>query len=306
MQDVVGQRDDHDIPADYAGHQDGVRYAERQDHWLAAQVTEPFLHVGRINRQRSSGLRDFGIFPAYQRLRRRVRGFGIFARVLAVITRRYIAAAHAIEAIGGDEVREPIDQQNSCDAHVVVEKSDEGAGEEHTALYADEHGSVRAGDLARRHHFLYQRVYVGPVNRGAGSGEQRHRVEMPDVQVSAPGDVGGGQHRKAAREIEQHAEVAAIHAVNQYTAKKRNDEAGERYDDDLPTPRYRRVRGRHDVPAHADEIHPAAKQRNEHRREKIADPALLPQQRPVNSVCDSGGHRAYQFTISRRLVTQQR
>ena len=29
-------------------------------------------------------------------------------------------------------------------------------------------------------------------------------------------------------------------------------------------------------------------------------PALLPEQRPINPVCDCGGHRAYQFTISSR------
>src|SRR5579863_5526514 len=66
------------------------------------------------------------------------------------------------------------------------------------------------------------------------------------------------------------------------------------------------MRGRHDVPAHPDEIHSAAEQRNEHRREKIAEPPLLPEQRPVNLVCNSGGHRAYQFTISRRSTEPPR
>ena len=92
-----------------------------------------------------------------------------------------------------------------------------------------------AGELAGGDDFLHQRVDVGPVDRGACAGEERHQIEVPDVQVAAPGDIGNSQYGKATQKIEQHAEVTAVHAVDEYATEKRNDEAGERDDDDLPT-----------------------------------------------------------------------
>src|SRR5208283_6095661 len=152
----------------------------------------------------------------------------------------------------GDEVGESVDEENSGDAHVVVEKAHERAGEQHAALHANEYGSVGAGELAGRHHFLDQRVHVGPVNRGARAGDQGHEVEVPDLQVAVPCDVGNAQDREAAREIKQHAEVTAVDAVNQDAAEKRNYQARQRDHDHLPTYGHCGVRGRHDVPAHAD------------------------------------------------------
>jgi len=85
------------------------------------------------------------------------------------------------------------------------------------------------------------------------------------LQVAAQGDVGGASPQ-AAREIDHHAEVAAIPSVNHNTAKDGTTRPGAD-DDDLPNspppssawPTYYQL---------TDEIHPAAKQRNEHRREK--------------------------------------
>src|SRR5215469_12425342 len=121
--------------------------------------------------------------------------------------------------------------------------------------------------------------------------------------MTAPGDVGNGQYRETAREVEQNTEITTVHAINQHATEEGHDEAGQGDDDDLPAYGNRRMRGRHDVPAHADKVHAAAEQRDKHRRKEIAEAALLPEQRPVNPVDARRGHGAYQFTIpSRRLA----
>ena len=64
------------------------------------------------------------------------------------------------------------------------------------------------------------------------------------------------------------------------------------------------MRGGHDVPAHADEVHAAAEQGNEHRSEEITEAALLPEQGPIDLGNGSGGHGALQFTIGALLVRE--
>ncbi len=87
---------------------------------------------------------------------------------------RDVTFAQKEQAIGGDEVGEAVDEENSGDADVIVDEADEGAGEEHAALHADQHGGVGSGELAWRNDFLHQCVDVGPIHRGAGAGDQRH------------------------------------------------------------------------------------------------------------------------------------
>ncbi len=113
------------------------------------------------------------------------------------------------------------------------------------------------------------------------------------MQVAAPGDVGDGQDGEAAREIEQDAEVAAIDAVDQHAADEGDDQAGQSYDDDLPAYGDGGVCGGHDVPAHADEVHAAAEERDEHGGEEEAEGALLREQFPIDTGCRRGGHQTF-------------
>jgi hypothetical protein len=79
-----------------------------------------------------------------------------------------------------------------------------------------------AGELARRNHFLHERVDGGPVHRGTGAGDQRHRVEVPELKISAPCDVSGREDEEAAGNVEANAKIAAVEAVNEHAAEKRN------------------------------------------------------------------------------------
>src|SRR5262249_1371474 len=115
---------------------------------------------------------------------------------------------------GGDEISQAVDQQDAGDAHVVIEEADKGAGEQHAALHADQHGGVGTGELAGRHDFLDERVDVGPVDGRAGAGQKCHQVQVPDLQVAAPCHVGDAQNGQASGQTEQHAEVTAIHAID--------------------------------------------------------------------------------------------
>src|SRR5277367_2627827 len=101
-----------------------------------------------------------------------------------MIARRDVAAPDAVKTKRGDEIRETVDDENACDSGAVIEKADEGTGDEHAALHADENGGVGAGELARRNHFLHESVDGGPVHRGAGASDQRHRVEVPELKIS--------------------------------------------------------------------------------------------------------------------------
>ena len=124
--------------------------------------------------------------------------------------------------------------------------------------------------------FLHQRVDGGPIHGGGDAGDQRHGVEMPELEVAVPGDVGGGQNGDATHEIESDAEIAAVETVDEYAADERDEQARQGDDDDLQADFHGGMRGGHDVPAHAGEVHAAAEKGDEHGGEEIAEAALRP------------------------------
>src|SRR6266436_5579495 len=111
--------------------------------------------------------------------------------------------------------------------------------------------------------------------------------------MAVPGDVGGGEDEKAASEVEQHAEIAPVNAIDEYPAEERNEKSRQGHDDHLAADLHRRVRGRHDVPTDAREVHPAAEERNEHGEKEKAEAALGPDQLPVHRMCCGSCHGAY-------------
>src|SRR5712672_4625303 len=118
---------------------------------------------------------------------------------------------------------------------------------------------------------------------------------MPELDVSMPCDVCGRQDGDAARQVQQHSEIAAIQTVNEDSAKKGNEQTGQRYYDYLEADFYCGMSGGEDVPTHRYEVHAAAEQRDEHGQEEIAEAALGPDDFPVDA--RSGGcgacHRTY-------------
>src|SRR6202040_1231777 len=98
------------------------------------------------------------------------------------------------------------------------------------------------------------------------------------------------QYRYAARQIEGYAKVAAVEAIDQNAADKRNDQARQSNHNYLQADFYGGMRCGHDVPAHTGKIHAAAKKRNKHGGEEIAEAALRPDERPVHAVGDGCSH----------------
>src|SRR5260370_40598442 len=120
---------------------------------------------------------------------------------------------------------------------------------------------------------------------------------MPELQMAAPGDIRGRQDEEPAYEIEQHAKVAPVEAIDQHAPEERNEKSGQGHDNHLPADSHGRMRGSQDVPAHTREVHAAAEERHEHRNEEIPEAALRPDQLPVHHMCGSRLHGAYWFTI---------
>src|SRR5208337_847166 len=116
---------------------------------------------------------------------------------------RNVTLARAVEAKGRDKVSEAVDEKNALDAGAVVEETDKRAGDEHAALHSNENGGVGAGELARRYNFLHEGVDGGPVHGGASAGDQRHGIEMPELQMAVPRDVRSGQNEAAANQIQR-------------------------------------------------------------------------------------------------------
>ena len=190
-----------------------------------------------------------------------------------------------MQAISRNKIGRAVDSQNSRDPCGVVEESYEGAGNEHPALYTNQHGRIRAGELARRNHFLHERVHGGPIHCRTRPGDQRHAVEVPELQPPTPGDIRGQQDEKPPHQVQHDAEIAPVDAVDQHAAKEGHEESRQGHHNDLPADFDRRVRGREDVPAHAGKIHAAAEERHKHGHKKITEPALRPDQVPVDSMC---------------------
>src|SRR5215469_699537 len=102
--------------------------------------------------------------------------------------------------------------------------------------------------------------------------------------MAAPRDVRGEQDEKAAHQVQHDAEVPAVEAVDEHATEEGHEETGDGHDDDLPTDFDGGMRGREDVPAHAREVHAAAKQRHEHGHKEVAESALRPDQVPIDSM----------------------
>ena len=111
--------------------------------------------------------------------------------------------------------------------------------------------------------------------------------------MAAPGDIGGCEDEASAYEIEQHAEVAPVDAIDQHAAEERNEKPRQGHDDHLPADFHGRMRRGEDVPAHAREVHPAAKERHKHGKKEKAEAALRPDQLPVHRICNCGCHGTY-------------
>src|SRR6267154_3279091 len=110
---------------------------------------------------------------------------------------------------------------------------------------------------------------------------------MPELHVSVPCDVRGCQDGDAARQVQQHAEIASIQAVNEDSAEEGNEQTGQSYYDYLEADFYGGMGGGEDVPAHRYEVHAAAEERDEHGEEEKAEAALGPDDFPVDA--RSGG-----------------
>src|SRR5579863_1047979 len=142
-----------------------------------------------------------------------------------MFARRYVSAAQFVQAPGRDEVGQAVHAENAGDAGVVIGEADQRSGEQHAGLYADNHRSVGAGELAGGNDFLHQRVDVGPVHGGAGADNQRDEIEVPEFEVAAPRNVRCGEDGDTTGEIQYDAEVAAVVAVDQHAADERNQQA---------------------------------------------------------------------------------
>src|SRR5271154_3878830 len=193
--------------------------AKSEHQRLLLQVGKTLFHIG-VNDERKAGFGDFGIFSGFESFGGGGGGFVVLARILLALARRDVATAHLVEAEGRDEIGCAVDHQDSGYSRSVIEKADEGSGDEHAALHTHENGGVCAGELARGNDFLNERVDRGPVHGGTDAGDERHGVEMPELEMAAPGDVSGGENEEAADEIEQDAEIAAVDAVDEHAAEE--------------------------------------------------------------------------------------
>src|SRR6266849_4653407 len=113
---------------------------------------------------------------------------------------------------------------------------------------------------------------------------------MPELQMAAPGDIRGRKDEEPAYEIEQHAKVAPVDAIDQHTPEERNEKSGQGHDDHLPANFHGRMCFRKDVPAHAREFHPAAEERHEHGEKKETKAALPPDEVPIHRIYSCGCH----------------
>jgi len=118
-----------------------------------------------------------------------------------VIAGRHVAAPQFVEAPRGRKIRQAVYAKYSGDACAVVDETDQRSRAEHSGLHANQHGRVCSGKLACGHHFLHQRVDVGPIHGGAGAGDERNEIELPQFKMSAPGDVSCSENGDSAREI---------------------------------------------------------------------------------------------------------
>ena len=113
---------------------------------------------------------------------------------------------------------------------------------------------------------------------------------MPKREMAVPGDVCCRQYRYAARQIEGYAEVTAVEAIDQNAADEWDEQAWQSHDDNLQADLNRGMRGGHNEPAHAGEIHAAAEKRDKHGGKEVTEAPLGPDQRPINAVCNGGSH----------------
>src|SRR5581483_6803079 len=238
MEDAVAEGSGEHALRHHAGDEERERRAHQHQVAVGADVDPAFVQLVEI-------LSDGGL-GGVQPLRDGV-----------LVLDDVAASADKQVADEGDDVGADVEQQHAAEADVVVDKADDGAGEQPSTLHAGEQEGVGSYELGVGREFLDERGDGGPEHAEAGGHEHGHGVQMPDLRLSAQREGGDSENNDGARGVEEHYQAAAVFPVDDHAGERQHEHGRQRLQHDKGAERGFRARGLEDEPRHRGGVHPA-------------------------------------------------
>ena len=168
------------------------------------------------------------------------------------------SAAHREIAEEGDPVGREIDEQNAAQADVVIDESDDRAGNQPASLDAGQQKSVGIDEFFPGSQLLDEGGDGRPEHPETRRHQHVHQVEFPDFHFAGIGQQGHDHDDQGARGIEDHDQAAAIFAVDEDAGEGEHQHGGDRLQNGEGAEGDFGVRGLQNVPGDGGRVHAAA------------------------------------------------
>ena len=173
------------------------------------------------------------------------------------------------------QIGREVDQQYSAQADVVIDKADNGPGDQPPSLNPRQQKGVGVDELFSRRQFLNQRSDRWPEHPEARRYQRVHQVEFPDFYLAGKCQDRNRQDDDGAERIQHHDQPAAVFAVNQNSGEGKHQHGGKGLQNGKSPQRHFRVSGLQDVPGNGGGIHAAAQHGDHVGREHVSQRPLL-------------------------------
>ena len=162
-----------------------------------------------------------------------------------------------------DHVSRYVQQQNSAEPNVVVNKSDNRSRDQESPLHAREQECIRLHELAFRGEFLNECGDCGPKHPEPCSHQSVHQIKLPNLYPMPERENGHSEDNQSAYRVEPHDKPSTVFAVDHHSGERKHEHGGKGLQNRKRSQGDLRMRGLKDVPGNGSRIHPAAHHRHE-------------------------------------------
>ena len=174
-----------------------------------------------------------------------------------------------------NDVGAHVDQQHSAEPNVLVDKSDQRAGNQPAALDSRQQKRIRLHELALGRQFLNQRRDRRPEHPEARRHQRVHQVEFPHLHAMQERQHHDHEDDDGAQRVEPHHQPPPVFAVDDDAGEGKHQHGRNRLQRGKRAQRHFRMRALQNRPGHRRGVHPAAEHGDHVRRKYKSQRAFL-------------------------------
>ena len=173
------------------------------------------------------------------------------------------ALAHGEVAEKRDDVCGNVEGQNTAQANVIVDESDDCSGNQKAALYTSEKESIRLDELPLWGELLDQRRDGWPEHPEAGGNQSIHQIKLPDLDLVSKSKDRDSDDYHGTNCIQPHHQPPPVFTIDHDASEGKHQHRRHGLEDGERTEGHFGMSGLQDVPGNCGRVHPAADHRNE-------------------------------------------